>query len=76
MLKTLILSTKYLQRDITAGGVDVVPASLFANADYAALGHIHRLRAILGKIVRYSGAPIHLTFGEATQPRGGCGSWT
>lgn len=58
-----------LQRDITAGGVDVVPASLFANADYAALGHIHR-RAILAENVRYSGAPIHLTFGEATQPRG------
>ena len=60
-----------LQRDITAGGVDLVPAELFHAVDYAALGHIHSRQTLLPH-VRYSGAPIHLNFREAGRPRG---SW-
>lgn len=60
-----------LERDLTAGGLDVVPLELFADIDYVALGHIHG-RARLSERVRYSGAPLHYSFGEATQPRG---SW-
>ncbi|WP_338419198.1 exonuclease SbcCD subunit D [Cryobacterium breve] len=72
-------------RDITAGGLDLVPVSVFAGADasgaaaqtgvaqvdpdYVALGHIHG-RAKLTDRVRYSGAPLHYSFSEAGKPRG------
>lgn len=56
--------------DLTAGGVDVVPASVFDGIDYVALGHIHG-RMILTERVRYSGAPLHFSFSEAGKPRGG-----
>lgn len=58
-----------LQRDVTSGGLDLVPASVFAAFDYAALGHLHG-RQTLGEGVRYSGAPLHLSFSEAGKPRG------
>ncbi|HSP52701.1 MAG TPA: exonuclease SbcCD subunit D, partial [Cryobacterium sp.] len=56
-------------RDITAGGLDLVPVSVFTGADYVALGHIHG-RAQLADRVRYSGAPLHYSFSEAGKPRG------
>jgi exonuclease SbcD len=59
-----------VERDITAGGLDYVSVDHFAAADYAALGHIHG-RATLLPHVRYSGAPLHYSFGEASKPRGG-----
>lgn len=58
-----------LQRDVTSGGLDLVPASVFAGFDYAALGHIHG-RQRLAEGIRYSGAPLHLSFSEAGKPRG------
>lgn len=58
-----------LERDITAGGLDYVSVEHFADADYAALGHLHG-RAELRPGVRYSGAPLHYSFGEAGKPRG------
>ena len=58
-----------LERDLTAGGLDVVPIELFDGADYVALGHIHG-RAALAERVRYSGAPLHYSFAEAGHPRG------
>ncbi|PPH41292.1 exonuclease sbcCD subunit D [Rathayibacter sp. AY1E4] len=58
-----------LERDITAGGLDYVSVEHFAAADYAALGHVHG-RAELLPGVRYSGAPLHYSFGEASKPRG------
>jgi exonuclease SbcD len=59
-----------VERDITAGGVNLVPASVFDGPDYVALGHIHG-RTTLTERVRYSGAPLHYSFGEAGKPRGG-----
>ncbi len=59
----------HLQRDITAGGVDVVAAEVFQGVDYAALGHIHSRQTLLEN-VRYCGAPLHFSFGEANRPRG------
>ena len=58
-----------LERDITAGGLDVVPLSIFDGPDYVALGHIHG-RAELSTRARYSGAPLHYSFSEASKPRG------
>ena len=58
------------ERDITAGGLDVVPLSTFDGPDYVALGHIHG-RTRLSDRARYSGAPLHYSFSEAAKPRGG-----
>ncbi|MBK4346930.1 exonuclease SbcCD subunit D [Lacisediminihabitans changchengi] len=58
-----------LERDITAGGLDVVPLSTFDGPDYVALGHIHG-RARLSERARYSGAPLHYSFSEVGKPRG------
>lgn len=59
-----------VERDITVGGLDVVPLGVFDGPDYVALGHIHG-RARLTERVRYSGAPLHYSFAEAGKPRGG-----
>ncbi|MET0932907.1 MAG: exonuclease SbcCD subunit D [Mycetocola sp.] len=58
-----------VERDITAGGIDYVPLSVFDGPDYVALGHIHG-RSALSERVRYSGAPLHYSFSEAAKPRG------
>lgn len=52
------------ERDITVGGVDSVPASVFDGVDYAALGHLHGCQA-LSERVRYSGSPLAYSFSEA-----------
>lgn len=57
-------------RDITSGGLDLVPLSTFDGPDYVALGHIHG-RSTLSERARYSGAPLHFSFSEAGKPRGG-----
>lgn len=52
------------ERDITVGGVEAVPASVFDGVDYAALGHLHGSQAIAER-VRYSGSPLAYSFSEA-----------
>lgn len=52
------------ERDVSLGGVGVTPVSVFADADYAALGHVHRPQE-LSERVRYSGSPLPFSFGEA-----------
>lgn len=60
-----------LEREVRQGGLDVVPLSVFDGPDYVALGHIHG-RQQISERVRYSGAPLHYSFGEQSKPRG---SW-
>jgi exonuclease SbcD len=57
------------ERAITVGGVDRVPVPTFDSITYAALGHVHG-RNVLADHVRYSGAPLHLSFSEQDKPRG------
>ena len=52
------------ERDVSLGDVGVTPASVFDDADYAALGHLHRPQEISDR-VRYSGSPLPFSFGEA-----------
>lgn len=59
------------ERDISVGGVSLVPTSVFAGVDYAALGHLHG-RHTLTETVRYSGSPLAYSFSEAGQVKG---SW-
>ena len=59
------------ERDISVGGVSIVPTSTFSGVDYAALGHLHG-RHTLTNTVRYSGSPLAYSFSEAEQLKG---SW-
>ncbi len=59
------------ERDISVGGVSLVPTSLFAPVDYAALGHLHG-RHTLSETIRYSGSPLAYSFSEADHRKG---SW-
>ena len=57
------------ERDISVGGVSLVPTSVFAGIDYAALGHLHG-RHTLTESIRYSGSPLAYSFSEADQVKG------
>jgi exonuclease SbcD len=59
------------ERDISVGGVSVVPLEVFAGIDYVALGHLHG-RQTLAESVRYSGSPLAYSFSEARHTKG---SW-
>jgi exonuclease SbcD len=59
------------ERDISVGGVGVVPAATFAGVDYVALGHLHGPQ-VLAPGLRYSGSPVPYSFSEAGH---GKGSW-
>lgn len=51
------------ERTITVGGVETVPAGVFAGLDYVALGHLHSVQQVADR-VRYSGSPLPYSFGE------------
>ncbi|WP_223650247.1 exonuclease subunit SbcD [Hymenobacter psoromatis] len=55
------------ERDVHIGGLGVVGAEHFPAAfDYVALGHLHRPQIVGGRAhIRYSGAPVPLSFTEA-----------
>jgi exonuclease SbcD len=59
------------ERDISVGGVQLAPTSLFTDFSYTALGHLHG-RAVLSETVRYSGSPLAYSFSEARHAKG---SW-
>src|SRR4051794_39615830 len=56
------------ERDISVGGVDLVPAAVFDGVDYVALGHLHRPQTLTPRL-RYSGSPLAYSFGEAEQQK-------
>jgi exonuclease SbcD len=57
-------------RDIYIGTLEAFPASAFPNADYIALGHIHRSQKVAKtEHIRYCGSPIPLSFDEARQEK-------
>ena len=51
--------------EISVGGSDNVDASVFADFDYVALGHIHGPQNIGSKRIRYCGTPLKYSFSEA-----------
>ena len=54
------------ERDVSVGGLGVVPVEVFDEIDYVALGHLHRPQ-VLRPTVRYCGSPIAFSFSEAGQ---------
>lgn len=59
------------ERDISVGGVSMVPTGVFDQMDYVALGHLHG-RHTLTESIRYSGSPLAYSFSEADHRKG---SW-
>ena len=59
------------ERDISVGGVSLVPTTVFDGVDYAALGHLHGRHTLTDR-VRYSGSPLAYSFSEADHRKG---SW-
>lgn len=52
-------------REIYIGSLEAFPAKLLPEADYIALGHIHRAQKVAKtEHIRYSGSPIPLSFDE------------
>lgn len=51
----------------SVGGADFVPLDAFSGFDYVALGHLHKAQTVSkdGTAIRYSGAPLPYSFGEA-----------
>ncbi|QBO36252.1 exonuclease SbcCD subunit D [Periweissella cryptocerci] len=54
----------------TVGGLNTVPARLFKNFDYVALGHLHLRQASPTRTVRYSGSPVKFNTKEAKNEKG------
>jgi len=57
------------ERDISIGGVQVIPADLFAGITYVALGHLHRPQEVKPKAskeitLRYSGSLLRYSMSE------------
>jgi exonuclease SbcD len=59
------------ERDISVGGVQIAPPSLFDSVSYTALGHLHG-RHTLSDTLRYSGSPLAYSFSEQHHTKG---SW-
>ncbi|MDD3920979.1 MAG: exonuclease SbcCD subunit D [Eubacteriales bacterium] len=53
----------------SVGGSEGVDAAVFAPFDYTALGHLHSAQTVGCDTVRYSGAPLAYSFGEAAQEK-------
>lgn len=51
------------ERDIRVGGIGDVPAAIFADFTYTALGHLHGAQQIAPN-VRYAGSPLPFSFSE------------
>lgn len=58
------------ENHVNVGGLDNVPASLFAAFDYVALGHIHKKQRIGEGQVWYAGSPLKYSFSETNQVKG------
>lgn len=69
-LTTVGSKTSDSVREIYIGTLEAFPAHAFPDADYIALGHIHRPQQVAGNnTIRYSGSPIPLSFDEASHDK-------
>lgn len=51
------------------GGTDGVPAEVYKDFDYAALGHLHKPQAMKSERIRYGGTPLKYSVSEADQKK-------
>ena len=61
-------------RELYIGSLAHVPARIFPRGlDYLALGHLHVPQKVIGsEVIRYSGSPLPMGFGEAEQRKSVC----
>lgn len=52
------------------GNLDAIPASLIADFDYGALGHIHKPMKVGSETLRYCGTPMPYSLSEENQQKG------
>ena len=57
------------EKEEMVGGIDGIEASLFADYDYVALGHIHGDSYMGRETVAYSGSPLKYSFSEVNQKK-------
>lgn len=69
--RNIIVSHQFVAGGITCdsernsiGGTDSVPADVYKDFDYAALGHLHGAQFVGSERVRYSGTPLKYSFSE------------
>jgi exonuclease SbcD len=69
-LTTVGVTSSESVRDIYIGTLEAFPANAFPDADYVALGHIHRAQKVAKtEHIRYCGSPIPLSFDETSQTK-------
>ena len=59
-------------RELYVGSLGHVGPDIFAGADYTALGHLHVPQEVGSPLIRYSGSPLPMGFGEAEQTKSVC----
>jgi exonuclease SbcD len=52
------------ERRLIVGGEEALPPTIFPDATYVALGHLHKAQKVGAPHVRYSGSPLPLSFAE------------
>ncbi len=64
-------------RELYVGSLAQCPAGIFRECfDYLALGHLHVPQRVKGsEIMRYSGSPLPMGFGEAGQNKESSAGW-
>ncbi|MCR5717831.1 MAG: exonuclease SbcCD subunit D [Oscillospiraceae bacterium] len=70
--RNIIISHQFVEGGVTSdsergavGGTDGVPAELYRNFEYAALGHLHKPQKMQYENVRYGGTPLKYSISEA-----------
>ena len=74
--RNIIVSHQFIEGGETSdsersavGGTDGVPAEVYSDFDYAALGHLHKPQAMARSSIRYGGTPLKYSISEAEQPK-------
>jgi exonuclease SbcD len=60
------------ERPLSVGGIDAVPASVFARFSYTALGHLHKPQKSGYEHVRHAGSLLKYSFSEAGHTKSVC----
>ena len=59
--------TSESEMPLSVGGSEIIDASLFADFDYVALGHLHAPQKVSRETIRYSGSLMRYSFDEVKQ---------
>lgn len=57
------------ERDISVGGTEMAPVSVFDDISYVALGHLHGFQEPVPGRISYSGTPLAYSFSEVGQTK-------